>query len=65
MTVQPSQQTITQDQRSPTSPGGEWQTVRGKSRPRVDVRHHRTTKMLESQRYRDRAGAFRAISAIE
>ena len=66
MTLQPSQRTIVQPLGSPLSPGGAWETVKPR-KPRVkpgrlDLRDHRTTRVLERQRYRDSAGAFRAIS---
>jgi hypothetical protein len=67
MTAQPSQQTVTQDTRSPTSPGGAWEVVQPARRSKLkpippDLRNHRTTKLMEKTRYRDSAGAFRAIS---
>ena len=66
MTVQPSQRTIIQPLRPPQSPGGAWETVkprRTRAKPGyLDLRNHRTTRVLEKQRYRDSAGAFRAIS---
>ena len=66
MTIQPSQRTIIQPLESPISPGGAWETVkprRAKVKPgRLDLRDHRTTRAMEKQRYRDSAGAFRAIS---
>ena len=66
MTVQPSQRTL---QDSPLSPGGNWETVkprRSKNRPaRLRPDLHRTIKTMEKQRYRDSAGAYRAISAID
>jgi hypothetical protein len=67
MTVQPSQNTVHQD--SPLSTGGDWETVkphRPKTRPaRLRLGPHRTIKTKEKQRYRDSAGAYRAISAVD
>lgn len=69
MTAQPSRHTVKPDQNSPSSPGGAWEVVqparprREKSRPpSLDLRNHRTTKLLEGKRYRDSAGAFRVLS---
>lgn len=66
MTLQPSQRTIIQPLGSPISPGGAWETVKSRkprAKPtRLDLRDHRTTRVMEKQRYRDSAGAFRAIS---
>lgn len=64
MTVQPSQQTMQPN--SPISPSGPWQTVqpRRSKRPQgLDL--HRTINRLERNKYSDRAGSFRAISAID
>jgi len=65
MTMQPSQRTINQD--TPLSPSGPWEEVKPrKSRPRPDALVlHRTVKNLEKSRYRDSAGAYRAVSAID
>lgn len=69
MTVQPSQQTMVPDLKSPVSPSGAWETVkprRSKVKPgRLDLRDHRTTRTREKQRYSDSAGAFRAINAVD
>lgn len=66
MTLQPSQRTVVQPLGSPISPSGAWETVkprRPRAKPaRLDLRDHRTTRVLEKQRYRDSAGAFRSIS---
>lgn len=61
MTVQPSQRTIQQEH--PSVRG--WEVV-GPRRPRAEqTLIHRTVKNLEKSRYRDRAGAYRAMSAVD
>ncbi|CAG8971061.1 hypothetical protein HYALB_00005299 [Hymenoscyphus albidus] len=68
MTLQPSQRTIQQQSESPTSPASaEWTKVerRAKKPERLDLHQHRTIKRMENQRYRDRAGSFRAVSALD
>jgi hypothetical protein len=69
MTIQPSQRTIRNNpSRAPTQPippissnprHEEWETV---TRRPKSIRDHRTTRGLESKRYTDTAGAFRAIA---
>ena len=64
MTVQPSQRTVHQE--TPFSPGGPWEEVHRKSRQRPDsLMLHRTVKNMEKSRYRDSAGAYRAMAAID
>ena len=65
MTVQPSQRTVHQD--APLGPNGPWEDVRfRKSRQRPDsLMLHRTVKNMEKSRYRDSAGAYRAMAAID
>lgn len=65
MTVQPSQRTVQQDY--PISSGGQWEEVRSrKSRQRPDpLILHRTVKNMEKSRYRDSAGAYRSMGAID
>lgn len=69
MTIQPSQRTIhQQEESSPISPGSVgWTKVERRPRKpeRLDLHQHRTIKRMESQRYRDRAGSFRAVSALD
>lgn len=68
MTLQPSQRTIHQQAESPISPGSAgWTKVERRPRKpeRLDLHQHRTIKRMESQRYRDRAGSFRAVSALD
>jgi hypothetical protein len=62
MTIQPSQRTMRAE---PDSPG--WEEVRPRrSRPRAEeLPRHRTIKNLERTRYRDRAGAFRAMISAD
>ncbi|KAF4637819.1 hypothetical protein G7Y89_g285 [Cudoniella acicularis] len=64
MTLQPSQRTLRQN--SPISPGGEWEVVKPR-RPKRPERLglHRTINRMKKDRYRDRAGSFRAVSAID
>jgi len=63
MTRQPSDRTVRQPP-SPSSPGTSWETVKSRQRSdRLDI--HRTIKSMESKRYHDSAGAFRAISATD
>lgn len=66
MTVQPSQRTVVPALASPISAGGAWETVKSRRQrvkpARLDLRNHRTTRVMEKQRYRDSAGAFRAVS---
>ncbi|RDL32574.1 uncharacterized protein BP5553_09030 [Venustampulla echinocandica] len=64
MTLQPSQRTIHQE--TPLSPDGPWVVVqprRSKKSERLDL--HRTVKRMEKDRYRDRAGSFRSLNAID
>lgn len=65
MTVQASQRTLHRD--SSMSPGGQWEEVRSrKPRQRPDpLILHRTVRNMEKSRYRDNAGAYRAMAAID
>ena len=65
MTVQASQRTVQPD--IPLSADGKWEEVRShKSRQKADpLTSHRTVKSMEKARYRDSAGAYRAMSAID
>jgi hypothetical protein len=65
MTIQPSQQTL-QPPETPISPGGPWETVqprRSKQLQGLDL--HRTINRRDKNKYSDRAGSYRAISAID
>ncbi|TVY91505.1 hypothetical protein LAWI1_G004450 [Lachnellula willkommii] len=65
MTLQPSQQTLHPPE-TPISSDGAWETVPSRrwKRPRgLDL--HRTISRLEKSKYSDRAGSFRAMSAID
>jgi hypothetical protein len=67
MTAIPSPQTI-KPQASPRSPGGNWETVQPRRRPRpsrIDLGGHRSTRNLEKQKYSDRAGSFRSPKAMD
>ncbi|TAQ89882.1 hypothetical protein B7494_g1819 [Chlorociboria aeruginascens] len=67
MTLKLSQRTIQGREDSVDSFGGPWEIVktrRSKVRPsRLDL--HRTIKTMENKRYRDSAGAFRAVHATD
>lgn len=65
MTIQPSQRTERQNE--PPSSNGSWEEVVYR-RPRVHPEFsplHRTVRNLGKTRYRDSAGAFRSITAVD
>jgi hypothetical protein len=66
-TVQPSPQTV-RPPGSPGSPGGIWEKVLPRRRPRparFEMGDHRTTRTLERNKYSDRAGSFRSLEAVD
>lgn len=64
MTAQPSQRTVLPDRS--TSSDEPWREVRSRKPRRSSPSPlHRTIKNLEKSRYRDTAGAYRALSAID
>ena len=66
-TAQPSPRTV-RPAGSPNSPGGLWEKVLPRRRPRTsryNFGNHRTTRTLERQKYSDRAGSFRAVETVD